>query len=191
MTVSRLNSLASWNVRTRPEPGAPVGGQAGHVLALVADLPGGHGKGPGEHGEQRGLARAVGADEAGQRPAPDGEGDPGHRPQPAELTDHVHGLQHHLAVRRRPLPGAGGAADAKRRPRGTVATGGRTSADGTATSGGGAAGPGTACAAPLPLAPTAGCGGYRADGQAERLSPDHPLALGQDALRPRPRGRSR
>jgi hypothetical protein len=32
----------------------------------------------------------------------------------------------------------------------------------------------------------AGCAEYGADGQPERLSLDHPLALRQDALRPRP-----
>ena len=64
-TVSDVNSSSRWNVRAMPAPGPLVRRQPGDVVAVEQDAARVGPLEPGDDVEQRGLAGAVGADQAG------------------------------------------------------------------------------------------------------------------------------
>ena len=83
-TLMPLNSATFWKVRAMPERGHVVGPEARAVAALEADAALVRVIEAADHVEQGGLARAVGADDGDDLPAPDLEADPVERLHRAE-----------------------------------------------------------------------------------------------------------
>ena len=176
-TVSRLNSLASWKVRTRPSRARRYAGRPRDVLALVADVPRGDRQGAGQHGQQGGLARAVGADQPGQRAAPDARRRPRRPPALPRTRGHVDGLAGRSRGPAELGGGRGGRRQRRQRRRRRRAAAGRGAA--TAEAGGRGARPDGGM--PQDVRPPTGRPAGDSVGGL-----DHPLALRQDALRPHP-----
>ena len=127
-TVRPGNSVLIWNVRVTPRLTRSCCGKSGDALAAEEHVAGARREHAGEQIDERGLARAVGADERVARAGRQRQRDVGVRLEPAELLRQSFGVQRGaswcaqsaalraVAQRSRARPGCRRARRARRRP---------------------------------------------------------------------------